>query len=108
MASEISPIVECPLCGYFSPSLTFHISHLRLVHSKDSSFCIVCNIEGCRHVFKTFTAYNSHIYRHHRTALGLEKHIEESNMQSSNALQPSATANDLDVFDLVGDEAPVS
>ena len=75
------------------------------MHSKDSSFCIVCNIEGCRHVFKTFTAYNSHIYRHHRTALGLDERIEESNMQSSNALQPSATANDLDVF---GDEAPVS
>ena len=108
MASETSPIVECPLCGYFSPSLTFHVSHLRLVHFEDSSFSIVCNIEGCKHVFKAFTAYNSHIYRHHRVALGLDKHIEESNVQSSTALQPSTTANDLDIFDLVSDEAPTS
>ena len=63
---------ECSLCGVLSPTLTLHISHLRLVHSKDRNFKIVCGIEECPDVFGAFSAYNSHVYRRHRVALGLE------------------------------------
>ena len=71
--STAGSIVECPLCGYFSPNVTLQISHLRLVHSTDPLFNIVCGIGGCTSTFGAFAAYNSHVYRHHRDALGLER-----------------------------------
>ena len=64
---------RCPICGYYSPSLVLHISHLRLVHSCDPSFQVSCDIGGCQEVFQTFSAFNSHVYRRHRVALGLEE-----------------------------------
>ena len=62
---------QCSLCSYFSPSLSQHVSHLRLVHSQDPNFFVKCGIEGCSSHFSTFAAFNTHIYRHHRSALGL-------------------------------------
>lgn len=55
-----------------TPNLTLHISHLRLVHSSDQFFSVVCGVRGCRETFGAFAAFNSHVYRHHRNALGLE------------------------------------
>lgn len=74
-------VVECQLCGYFLPNFTLHISHLRLVHSSDSSFNIACSVRGCTHtgVFKGIAAYSSHVYHHHRVALGLETFSDSSN-----------------------------
>jgi len=66
-------VTECPLCGQFAPTLSLYISHLRLVHSKDRPFSVVCGIGGCKEVFGTFSGLNTHIYRHHRFALGLEQ-----------------------------------
>ena len=71
MASSVVPVV-CSLCGYFSPTLPLQISHLRLVHSKDPSFATVCPVYGCEENFYTFSGLNTHLYRHHRDALGLE------------------------------------
>ena len=65
--------VECPLCGYLSPTLSLYVSHLRLLHSKDKTFHVICGIDECTEVFGAFAALNSHIYRHHRVALGLER-----------------------------------
>ena len=65
--------VECPLCGYLSPTLSLYISHLRLVHSKDDNFRITCRIDECTEVFGAFAALNSHVYRCHRVTLGLER-----------------------------------
>ena len=64
-------LMKCPLCG--SPSLTFklYVSHLRLVHSNDPAFNIMCGVDGCREVFGAFSAFNSHVYRHHRAAIGV-------------------------------------
>lgn len=64
---------QCTLCQCLSPSLLLHISHLRLVHSQDPSFHVSCDIDGCSDVFQTFSSFNSHVYRRHRVALGLEK-----------------------------------
>ena len=61
-------VVECQLCGYFSPS--------------DPSFNIACSVRGCMltgGVFKAFAAYSSHVYRHHRVALGLETFSDSGN-----------------------------
>ena len=41
------------------------------MHSKDPSFNILCGIGGCQEVFRTFSAFNSHVYRHHRSDLGM-------------------------------------
>ena len=64
---------RCTLCACLSPSLRLHISHLRLVHASDRTFQLTCNIEECSEEFRSFSSYNSHVYRNHRRALGLEK-----------------------------------
>lgn len=71
--SATSTAIECQLCGCFSPNLNLYVSHLRLVHSKDQSFNIQCGIDSCAEVYSAFAAFNSHVYRHHRVALGLKK-----------------------------------
>ena len=63
--------MECSLCGYLSPSLPLHVSHIRLVHGADKNFSLVCGIEGCNHKFKTFFSFNTHVYRKHRQPMGL-------------------------------------
>ena len=68
---------RCSLCQYFSPSLALHVSHLRLVHSRDPSFYLLCGIDCCLEEFRTFSSFNSHVYRCHRIALGLEKPEKE-------------------------------
>ena len=71
-----SAVVQCSLCGYFTPTIPSHISHLRLVHSKDPSFAALCPVYGCEENFRTFSGLNTHLYRHHRNALGLEVELE--------------------------------
>ena len=64
-------VLTSPLCELLSLTLKAYINHLRLVHAKDSSFRVMCGINGCREIFRAFSAFNSHVYRHHRSALGL-------------------------------------
>ncbi len=88
-----SSVQQCPICEYLSPSLVLHVSHLRLVHSQDPSFRFSCNIGGCSQQFLAFSAFNSHVYREHRVALGLEKSgeiISSMNPAPSNAVQISS------------------
>ena len=63
---------QCAFCGFLSPSVALYVSHLRLVHSTDSTFHVLCNIAGCSLEFRSFSAFNSHVYRWHRAAIGLE------------------------------------
>jgi len=83
MTMATSNVTECPLCGQFAPTLSLYISHLRLVHSKDRPFSVVCGIGGCKEVFGTFPGLNTHIYRHHRFALGLEPQSDGTVSSSS-------------------------
>lgn len=62
---------KCPLCLVSSPTLRLHVSHLRITHTKEDSFRVLCGVNDCREVFHTFSAFNSHIYRHHRTEVGI-------------------------------------
>ena len=61
--------MQCSLCDCLSPSVKLYVNHLRTSHVKDPSFHIICGICGCREVFYAFSAFNSHIYRRHRTDL---------------------------------------
>ena len=63
---------SCPVCSVFSPTLKLYVGHLRTTHAKESSFSVLCGVNGCREVFRTFSAFNSHIYRHHRADIGME------------------------------------
>ena len=86
----------CPLCSHSCPSLKIYVSHLRVTHSKEPTFNILCGVNECREVFRTFSAFNSHIYRHHRVEIG----ITSSAGETSEANQPaeynwtSESAND--------------
>jgi hypothetical protein len=86
--------LSCQLCGYLSPTLRIYISHLRQVHSKDDKFSVICGIQQCRLRFSTFGAYNSHVYRMHRSSLGLniarsndERQISEPEVTESLSLE---------------------
>ena len=68
-----SSVVECSLCNYLSPNLQLHVSHVRLVHGKDKEFHMFCEIDNCKEQFYSFSAFNTHVYRKHRRAMGLDK-----------------------------------
>ena len=74
---------QCPLCSVSSPTLRLHVSHLRVTHAKEDSFSVLCGVNDCREVFRTFSAFNSHIYRHHRTEVGISQ-LAEVESHSSN------------------------
>lgn len=61
----------CPFCGDISSMLKLYVSHLRVIHSKDANISVLCGVRGCREVFRTFSAFNSHVYRHHRSEVGV-------------------------------------
>ena len=64
-------LYTCPLCGSPSTTLKLYVSHLRVRHSKDPAFNVFCGVGGCREVFRTFSAFSSHIYRHHRADMSI-------------------------------------
>ena len=93
--------VSCQLCGYLSPNLRVYVSHLRLVHSKESQFSLVCGIQECSQHFSTFGAYNSHVYHMHRSNLGLDD-SKDANLACANEenaheqeLSPHVLADDV-------------
>ena len=82
--SMASPIIQCVLCGIPSPSLKLFVSHLRSVHGKDLNFNVMCNISECREVFRAFSAFNSHVYRHHCVVVRLDKPVAVCDDAQSN------------------------
>ena len=76
-------IQRCPLCGFLSPSLQLHVSHFRMVHSNDPNFSVTCGIDSCVELFRSFSAYNSHVYRRHRAALGINSPLSSSDLEET-------------------------
>lgn len=97
----MAAVRQCTLCQSLSPSLLLHISHLRLVHSQDPSFHVSCGIDGCTDVFRAFSSYNSHVYRRHRVALGLEK-------AEVPVIPPGSEPSEDSPMSSCGDEYPVT
>ena len=67
------PAYSCQLCRVSTPTLKLYVSHLRVMHAKDEAFNVLCGVNDCREVFRTFSAFNSHIYRHHRVKVGISQ-----------------------------------
>lgn len=42
----------------------------------------MCGVEGCREVFRAFSAFNSHVYWHHRAVEGVN--VDQPPLESSN------------------------
>ena len=82
--------MQCPICGLVLLILKLYVSHLRLVHAKDPNFNLMCGVGGCREVFRAFSAFNSHIYRHHREAIGIDSadHVECTYQARSDFREP--------------------
>lgn len=80
---------ECSLCATRLPSLVSYISHLRLVHATDPNFRVKCGINNCLSNFKSFGGFNSHVYRHHRDALGLVKSVQGQDFNDDKAADDS-------------------
>ena len=45
-------------------------------------------VGGCREVFRAFSAFNSHIYRHHREAIGIDSATEQHLESSTSTVPP--------------------
>ena len=102
--------IRCPLCAYQVLRLQQLVSHLRLVHSGDPNFELVCGIGGCRQRFGAFSAFNSHVYRFHRAALGLSDEqlmpSDEENLPS-NSQEAEGIVSDMNMdCDSCGIEPP--
>ena len=82
---------QCPICSSTSLTLKFYVSHLRLVHSKDPTFNIMCGVHGCREVFRAFSTFNSHVYRHHRAAIGVTPSAADHSGTMDEGCSSSAT-----------------
>ena len=67
MASNRS-VKKCPLCIFEALDVRLILSHLRLVHSSDPNFSVVCGIGGCCTTSKTFSALYQHIYKKHKSS----------------------------------------
>ena len=83
---------HCPMCDYLCPSLQLFVSHLRLIHSQDLSFNVTCEIDQCTtQAYRSFSAFNSHVYRVHRVELGLEKPAEAVVVEPTLAVLAAST-----------------
>lgn len=87
--------VECPLCGYWSPTPPRHVSHVRLVHVGDHPFRLECCFPDCNKTFSTAAAFSTHVYRFHRGAMGLSSNLQTDAHQTDHySLSPSLLAMD--------------
>ena len=80
--------VKCPLCNFYALSIQLVLSHLRLVHSSDPNFNVMCGISGCYKTSESFSALYQHIYKKHkdegiiksRTTLSTVKPVDSSDL----------------------------
>ena len=60
-------VKKCPICIFEALDIRLILSHLRLVHSSDPNFSVVCGIGGCCTTSKSFSALYQHIYKKHKS-----------------------------------------
>ena len=98
---------RCPLCCVVAVSVGLLLSHLRLVHSSDPNFNVICGLGGCKTASRSFPALYFHIYRNHpyiirkRSAL-VEATPEVISEPSDAELCQQANTYDLESDDLLG------
>ena len=57
---------SCSFCKLCFQDIRNWLSHIRLVHGSDPDFSMQCGIDGCSNIFRTFSGFNTHVYRYHR------------------------------------------
>ena len=98
-----SNVLQCPICSSTSLTLKLYVSHLRIVHSNDPAFNVMCGVGGCREVFRAFSAFNSHIYRHHRAAIGVTSNADDSRTVEVGFSDTASLLNSAGDLELPGD-----
>ena len=87
-SSEIAmaEVFACPICATFeAPSLSYLLSHLRLVHANDPRFNVTCGLDGCAYTARSFSALYSHIYRRHKSCGAIQSKKRERSVLMLNS-----------------------
>ena len=71
---------KCPLCAFYAHNIRLVLSHLRLVHSSDPRFSVVCGIGGCSTTSKSFSSLYQHIYRKHKDSGIIQSRTHKTQM----------------------------
>lgn len=70
----------CPRCAFSSTKFCQVVWHLR-DHRHDSSFSIMCGVDGCAKTYNEFESYRRHIYRVHRNYMDLDETEQEAGVE---------------------------
>ena len=85
------------MCVFEAPSVALLLSHLRLLHSNDPRFLVMCGIQpGCSYTARTYSSFiqpehipalYSHVYRKHKQAGIISSHSSNAGLEvrASNA-----------------------
>ena len=73
------------------------------MHSKDLAFYVMCGVGGCREVFRAFSAFNNHIYRHHRAAIDVTSNADDSRTMEVGVSDTTSLLNSAGDLELPGD-----
>ena len=87
--------IKSPLCDFCTLSIQLVISHLRLVHSSDPNFHVMCGISGCRSAFSSFSALYQHIYK---------KYKDEGIIKSRSIIEPVNSPSSVSAEQLLDQE----
>lgn len=95
----------CPICVNFTAaSIPLLLSHLRVVHSNEARFLMMCGIGGCSYTASSYSALYSHVYRNHPEAGVIKKRVSQdtasSALHASAATGGSAFLGDSDSYDI--------
>lgn len=84
-----STVVPCSLCGYLSPNLPKHVSHVRHVHKEDCDLKLPCCFGECKKNFQTTSAFSTHVYRYHREEMDLSPRAGSGELRSFDQVDDS-------------------
>ena len=93
------PSFVCPFCltNRDFVSLGKMFQHITLYHQSEPNFKITCDLHAkCGVLYRTYSAYKSHIYRQHSSELhSTEKHNNYFNIGPVNSQQPENVCSDV-------------
>lgn len=75
----------CPFCSMNRIFVSFHklFQHITLYHQNEPNFKISCDIDTkCGVLYRTYSAYKSHVYRSHASLLYSMKHLNKCSNSS--------------------------
>lgn len=89
----------CPLClnERDFPTFSKFFRHITVYHQTDSRFRIVCDLSPtCGTLYRTFSAYKAHVYRHHQSALRPVRQNTNVNQANNNDQELEQTKHSID------------